>query len=241
LIEIGTVHISLALALWLVAALHGVWSRRRLFLSDRAQLRYNRSQGINGAMETYGARTVAESARALALYLFVALIGVVAAFNAPRGPLPDRGPGGVFVTWGLVGLVWVMSFSDYVVRWVAARLRHDANLTPAEVAAAAAGIAADLAHSDAMASLEVGRANLALSGVIHTLVNSQRTALLEDQLASTKRELELLRTARTDKAAIAVAEARVDALEALLDERALQAVEADAQTAAEEARASGST
>lgn len=122
MIDLGPLHISWPLVFWMIAALHGTWSRRRTFLNDYAQLRYNRANGVNGALETFGVRAVAESARAVALYWFIALLGVVAAFIEPR---PDPSTGGVILSWGLVALVWGLSFSDYVVRWVAQRLRKE--------------------------------------------------------------------------------------------------------------------
>lgn len=122
-IEVGPLHLTWALLLWLIAAGHGVWSRHRIYRADLAQLRYNRANRINGAMELYGVRAVTESARATFMYLFAAFLGLAGSFIEPARADPTTGS--VLISWGLVALLWGFSFSDYLVRAVARRLRRE--------------------------------------------------------------------------------------------------------------------
>lgn len=240
MIDLGPLHITLALVLWEIGAIHGIWSRWRTYAADLRQLRYNRAQGINGPMEDYGVRTVSESARAAVLYIFIAIIGVAGSLI---DPVPDSEvrPGAALVSWALVAMVWGFSFSDYVTSAVARRLRaaraHNKEQARINSEADASREHGAAFEATVVEGLRVGRETQAMVGVVHTLVNSKLTAAYEMALQSTRRELALLQQTHGSGEAIAAAEERISDLERLLVERAEQAVAVDAQIAAADERA----
>lgn len=82
---------------------------------------------------------------------------------------------------------------------------------------------------------EAATANLALTQVVHTLVNSNLTSSMQAELAALK-SLALLDDAPERATAVAQAPARIAELEAQLAERATQAAKAERQLDAETER-----
>jgi nitrogen fixation/metabolism regulation signal transduction histidine kinase len=119
----------------------------------------------------------------------------------------------------IIAIVIASFAGPTVLRWLDKK-RQEAIADSVIVASNAVVESSTRAEKASKELLEVTRHSASTLGIIHTLVNSNLTAAVQAELASTERELVLLRLIKPpDEEAKAIAESRISELKSQLKDR----------------------